>query len=201
MKMYWLIPLYAGSKGTGTAECHASHSSSLSYHSCTADSGAVGLTTLSCLLCIMVPFLQPEPHPAHDLIWLIVNEILKCSLATLTEVLSFLLAEVTAIEEATPQSEQAEPSPTSAPAAALEELKLVGLTKEVLSVHTQKEEQNYIDQFHQKMLLPHYRSYLQQGQVGSNQASSPNQGRNKRPHGWMRQDSSRPVLGKAVHGL
>ncbi|XP_015264611.1 PREDICTED: period circadian protein homolog 3 [Gekko japonicus] len=85
-------------------------------------------------------------------------------------------SEATAIKEATPQSEQAELSPTSAPAAALEEIKLVGLTKEVLSAHTQKEEQNYVDQFRRKMLLPHYRPYLQQGQVGSNQASSPNQG-------------------------
>ncbi|XP_060115697.1 period circadian protein homolog 3 [Heteronotia binoei] len=85
-------------------------------------------------------------------------------------------SEVTAIEEATPQSEQAEFSPTSTAAGALEEIKLVGLTKEVLSAHTQREEQNYVDQFRQKMLLPHYRSYLQQGQVGSNQTSSPNQG-------------------------
>ncbi|XP_077168314.1 period circadian protein homolog 3 isoform X2 [Paroedura picta] len=78
-------------------------------------------------------------------------------------------SEVTAIEEAAPQSEQAELSPASTPAAALEEIQLVGLTKEVLSAHTQKEEQNYVDQFRRKMLLPHYRSYLQQGQVGSHQ--------------------------------
>ncbi|XP_054858043.1 period circadian protein homolog 3 isoform X2 [Eublepharis macularius] len=80
-------------------------------------------------------------------------------------------SEVTAIDEATLQSEQAE-----IPTAVLEEIKLLGLTKEVLSAHTQKEEQNYVDQFRQRMCLSHYRSYLQQGQVGSNQTNSHKQG-------------------------
>ncbi|XP_048374445.1 period circadian protein homolog 3 isoform X2 [Sphaerodactylus townsendi] len=85
-------------------------------------------------------------------------------------------SEVAATEEAALQNEQTELPPPSAPAAAPEEIRLVGLTKKVLSAHTQKEEQNYMDQFRQKVLLPHYRSYFQQGQVGSNCTGSHNQG-------------------------
>uniref|UniRef100_A0A8C9AY47 Period circadian-like C-terminal domain-containing protein n=1 Tax=Prolemur simus TaxID=1328070 RepID=A0A8C9AY47_PROSS len=44
----------------------------------------------------------------------------------------------------------------------LEEFKSVGLTKAVLSAHTQKEEQNYVDKFREKILSSPYSSYLQQ---------------------------------------
>ncbi|XP_075046246.1 period circadian protein homolog 3 isoform X2 [Mixophyes fleayi] len=66
------------------------------------------------------------------------------------------LEEVTAVEDAT--GEQIEASSSVAP----EEFKLVGLTKQVLSAHTQKEEQNYVDCFRQRILQSPYSSYLQQ---------------------------------------
>ncbi|NXC44426.1 PER3 protein, partial [Penelope pileata] len=44
-----------------------------------------------------------------------------------------------------------------------EDLKPVGLTKETLSAHTQKEEQNYVDRFRQRILFSPFRTYLQQG--------------------------------------
>ncbi|XP_061041019.1 period circadian protein homolog 3 isoform X3 [Eubalaena glacialis] len=45
---------------------------------------------------------------------------------------------------------------------ASEEFKHIGLTKAVLSAHTQKEEQSYVDQFRDKILSSPYSSYLQQ---------------------------------------
>ncbi|TFK13680.1 calcium-responsive transcription factor [Platysternon megacephalum] len=70
--------------------------------------------------------------------------------------------EVTAIEDATVGREQIELPPLNAqsPTVVLEEFKQVGLTKEVLSAHTLKEEQNYIDGLHQKISSPLYRSNL-----------------------------------------
>lgn len=53
------------------------------------------------------------------------------------------------------------PAPVSS-AAAPEELQVVGLTKEVLSAHTQKEEQEYVDRFRHRILESPYSSYLQQ---------------------------------------
>ncbi|XP_053431026.1 period circadian protein homolog 3 isoform X3 [Nycticebus coucang] len=43
-----------------------------------------------------------------------------------------------------------------------EEFKPIGLTKAVLSAHTQKEEQNYVDKFRERILSSPYSSYLQQ---------------------------------------
>ncbi|XP_039330267.1 period circadian protein homolog 3 isoform X3 [Saimiri boliviensis] len=43
-----------------------------------------------------------------------------------------------------------------------EEFQHVGLTAAVLSAHTQKEEQNYVDKFREKILSSPYSSYLQQ---------------------------------------
>ncbi|XP_058160719.1 period circadian protein homolog 3 [Dasypus novemcinctus] len=45
---------------------------------------------------------------------------------------------------------------------ASEEFKQVGLTKAVLSAHTQKEERNYVDKFREKILSSPFSSYLQQ---------------------------------------
>ncbi|KAM6216893.1 period circadian protein homolog 3 [Rhynchocyon petersi] len=42
------------------------------------------------------------------------------------------------------------------------EFKPVGLTKAVLSAHTQKEEQNYVDKFREKILSSPYSTYLQE---------------------------------------
>ncbi|KAI1890688.1 hypothetical protein AGOR_G00156220 [Albula goreensis] len=78
-------------------------------------------------------------------------------------------SEVTALEDAPMGSEQADPAPPSTPrpppspaAAAPEEFRVVGLTKEVLSAHTQKEEQDYVDRFRHRILQSPYSSYLQQ---------------------------------------
>lgn len=65
-------------------------------------------------------------------------------------------------------SEPADPAPgpsrpvPSSTTMAPEELQVVGLTKEVLSAHTQKEEQEYVDRFRHRILESPYSSYLQQ---------------------------------------
>ncbi|KAM6979706.1 period circadian protein homolog 3 [Aplochiton taeniatus] len=77
-------------------------------------------------------------------------------------------SEVTALEDAPMGSEPADPpparpAPNPTPSPASEELlQLVGLTKEVLSAHTQKEEQEYVDRFRHRILQSPYSSYLQQ---------------------------------------
>ncbi|KAM6336620.1 period circadian protein homolog 3 isoform 2-T5 [Alca torda] len=79
-------------------------------------------------------------------------------------------SEVTTMEDATVGSEQIELPPVNAQnlAAVPEDLKPVGLTKETLSAHTQKEEQNYVDKFRQRILLSPFRTYLQQGSRSNN---------------------------------
>uniref|UniRef100_A0A8C9UYH4 Period circadian clock 3 n=1 Tax=Scleropages formosus TaxID=113540 RepID=A0A8C9UYH4_SCLFO len=76
-------------------------------------------------------------------------------------------SEVTALEDAPMGSEQADPAPMPprpppSSASAPEEFRVVGLTKEVLSAHTQKEEQEYVDRFRHRILQSPYSSYLQQ---------------------------------------
>ncbi|XP_053853484.1 period circadian protein homolog 3 isoform X5 [Vidua macroura] len=85
--------------------------------------------------------------------------------------------EVTTMEDAAVGSEQIEPPPVNAQSLTVlpEDLKPVGLTKETLSAHTQKEEQNYVDKFRQRVLLSPFRTYLQQGS-GSNNRHSCGQG-------------------------
>ncbi|XP_053818766.1 period circadian protein homolog 3 isoform X4 [Vidua chalybeata] len=87
------------------------------------------------------------------------------------------LEEVTTMEDAAVGSEQIEPPPVNAQSLTVlpEDLKPVGLTKETLSAHTQKEEQNYVDKFRQRVLLSPFRTYLQQGS-GSNNRHSCGQG-------------------------
>uniref|UniRef100_A0A8C4NTU5 PAS domain-containing protein n=1 Tax=Dicentrarchus labrax TaxID=13489 RepID=A0A8C4NTU5_DICLA len=61
-------------------------------------------------------------------------------------------------------SEPADAAPTPvrpAPSPAAEERRFIGLTKEVLSAHTQKEEQEYVDRFRHRILQSPYSSYLQ----------------------------------------
>nr|XP_013812915.1 PREDICTED: period circadian protein homolog 3 [Apteryx mantelli mantelli] len=79
-------------------------------------------------------------------------------------------SEVTTMEDATVGSEHIELPPVNAQSLITvpEELKPVGLTKETLSAHTQKEEQNYVDKFRQKILLSPFRAYLQQGSRSNN---------------------------------
>lgn len=73
-------------------------------------------------------------------------------------------AEATALEDAPMGSEPADAAPAPirpAPSPATEERRFVGLTKEVLSAHTQKEEQEYVDRFRHRILQSPYSSYLQ----------------------------------------
>ncbi|XP_016123775.1 period circadian protein homolog 3 [Sinocyclocheilus grahami] len=77
-------------------------------------------------------------------------------------------SEVTALENAPMGSEPTDSAPTparpapSTSSAAQEELLVVDLTKEVLSAHTQKEEQQFVDRFQHRILQSPYSSYLQQ---------------------------------------
>ncbi|NXG21466.1 PER3 protein, partial [Grallaria varia] len=82
-------------------------------------------------------------------------------------------SEVTTMEDTAVGSEQIELPPVSAQNLAMlpEDLKPVGLTKETLSAHTQKEEQNYVDKFRQRILLSPFRTYLQQGNRSNNRHS------------------------------
>ncbi|XP_014807573.1 PREDICTED: period circadian protein homolog 3 isoform X2 [Calidris pugnax] len=77
---------------------------------------------------------------------------------------------VTTMEDTTVGSEQIELPPVNAQSLTTvpEDLKPVGLTKETLSAHTQKEEQNYVDKFRQRILLSPFRTYLQQGSRSNN---------------------------------
>uniref|UniRef100_A0A667W9B6 Period circadian clock 3 n=1 Tax=Myripristis murdjan TaxID=586833 RepID=A0A667W9B6_9TELE len=100
-------------------------------------------------------------------------------------------SEVTALEDAPMGSEPADPAPiparpapSPAPSPATEELRLVGLTKEVLSAHTQKEEQEYVDRFRHRILQSPYSSYLQQD--NSSMAHS------HHPGGWNRSRTGKP---------
>ncbi|XP_068771795.1 period circadian protein homolog 3 isoform X2 [Struthio camelus] len=79
-------------------------------------------------------------------------------------------SEVTTMEDATVGSEHIELPPVNAQSLIMvpEELKPLGLTKETLSAHTQKEEQNYVDKFRQRILLSPFRTYLQQGSRSNN---------------------------------
>ncbi|XP_068014210.1 period circadian protein homolog 3 isoform X3 [Melanerpes formicivorus] len=79
-------------------------------------------------------------------------------------------SEVTTMEDTTVGSEQIELPPVNAQSLTVvpEDLKPVGLTKETLSAHTQKEEQNYVDRFRQRILLSPFRTYLQQGSRSNN---------------------------------
>ncbi|XP_009698097.1 PREDICTED: period circadian protein homolog 3 [Cariama cristata] len=79
-------------------------------------------------------------------------------------------SEVTTMEDTAVGSEQIELPPVNAQSLTMvpEDLKPIGLTKETLSAHTQKEEQNYVDKFRQRILLSPFRTYLQQGSRSNN---------------------------------
>ncbi|NWW48179.1 PER3 protein, partial [Pedionomus torquatus] len=79
-------------------------------------------------------------------------------------------SEVTTMEDTTVGSEQIELPPVNSQNLTMvpEGFKPVGLTKETLSAHTQKEEQNYVDKFRQRILLSPFRTYLQQGSRSNN---------------------------------
>ncbi|XP_017513282.3 period circadian protein homolog 3 isoform X7 [Manis javanica] len=70
-------------------------------------------------------------------------------------------AELTPAEDGTPGCEPGNLS-TSPASPTSEAFRHIGLTKAVLSAHTQKEEQNYVDKFRERILSSPYSSYLQQ---------------------------------------
>ncbi|NXL62713.1 PER3 protein, partial [Chordeiles acutipennis] len=82
-------------------------------------------------------------------------------------------SEVTTMEDTTAGSEQIELPPVNAQSLTMvpEDFKPIGLTKETLSAHTQKEEQNYVEKFRQRILLSPFRTYLQQGSRSNNEHS------------------------------
>ncbi|XP_029006737.1 period circadian protein homolog 3 isoform X2 [Betta splendens] len=105
-------------------------------------------------------------------------------------------SEATALEDAPMGSEPADATPTQvrpAPSPATEERRFVGLTKEVLSAHTQKEEQEYVDRFRHRILQSPYSSYLQLD--NSSMAHSHHPGDYLRPlsaGGWNRSRRGKP---------
>ncbi|XP_031469141.1 period circadian protein homolog 3 isoform X6 [Phasianus colchicus] len=82
-------------------------------------------------------------------------------------------SEVTTMENTLVGNKHIELPPLNAqnPVTVAEELKPVGLTKEALSVHTQKEEQNYVDRFRRRILLSPFRTYLQWDSRNNNEHS------------------------------
>ncbi|XP_061840865.1 period circadian protein homolog 3 isoform X1 [Nerophis lumbriciformis] len=91
-------------------------------------------------------------------------------------------SELTALEDVPMGSEPTDHAPTPvrpAPSPAAEEPRFVGLTKEVLSAHTQKEEQEYVDRFRNRILQSPYSSYLQMD--NSSMAPSHHRGEYPRP--------------------
>ncbi|XP_029946616.1 period circadian protein homolog 3 isoform X1 [Salarias fasciatus] len=105
-------------------------------------------------------------------------------------------SEATALEDAPMGSEPADAAPASvrpAPSPAAEERRFIGLTKEVLSAHTQKEEQEYVDRFRNRILQSPYSSYLQLD--NSSMAHSHQPGEYLRPisaGGWNRSRKGKP---------
>ncbi|KAM9362099.1 LOW QUALITY PROTEIN: period circadian protein homolog 3 [Symphorus nematophorus] len=105
-------------------------------------------------------------------------------------------SEATALEDAPMGSEPADGVPTTARptlSPATEERRFVGLTKEVLSAHTQKEEQEYVDRFRHRILQSPYSSYLQLD--NSSMAHSHHPGDYLRPlsaGGWNRSRRGKP---------
>ncbi|KAI1892484.1 hypothetical protein AGOR_G00133890 [Albula goreensis] len=97
-------------------------------------------------------------------------------------------SEVTALEDAPMGSEQADPTPPpSRP-----QPSLLGLTKEVLSAHTQKEEQEYVDRLRYRILQSPYRSYLQRD--GSSHTHSQHHGNHCERFGRRRGRIHEPKL-------
>ncbi|XP_040389458.1 period circadian protein homolog 3 isoform X5 [Cygnus olor] len=100
----------------------------------------------------------------------VVSATSQCSYSSTIVHVPHPQSEVTTMEDTTVGNERMELLPVNALSLIMvpEELKPVGLTKETLSAHTQKEEQNYVDKFRQRILLSPFRTYLQQGSRSNN---------------------------------
>ncbi|XP_042637114.1 period circadian protein homolog 3 [Orycteropus afer afer] len=108
----------------------------------------------------------------------LVSGISQCSYSsTIVHVPPPEPAELTTAEEATLAFKPWTLNPQTSSLTS-EEFKHVGLTKAVLSAHTQKEEQNYVDKFREKILSSPYSSYLQQ------------EGRSKAKYSYVQGDST-----------
>ncbi|XP_067361730.1 period circadian protein homolog 3 isoform X2 [Channa argus] len=105
-------------------------------------------------------------------------------------------SEATALEDAPMGSEPADAAPAPvrpAPSPATEERRLVGLTKEVLSAHTQKEEQEYVDRFRHRILQSPYSSYLQLDDSSMAHSHQPGDYMNPlRTGGWKQSRKGKP---------
>lgn len=89
-------------------------------------------------------------------------------------------AESTPAEEAGAAWEPGAP-PARAPPLTAEDFRRVGLTKAVLSAHTQKEEQNYVDRFREKILSSPYSSYLQESRGKAEDSCVPGDSASRQP--------------------
>ncbi|XP_045715305.1 period circadian protein homolog 3 isoform X1 [Phyllostomus hastatus] len=111
-------------------------------------------------------------------------------------------AESTPAEEAGAACEPGAP-PTPAPPLTAEDFRRVGLTKAVLSAHTQKEEQNYVDRFREKILSSPYSSYLQQesrGKAKDSYVQGDPASRQARPAGCKKGKHRRKKLREPLDG-
>ncbi|XP_015421401.1 PREDICTED: period circadian protein homolog 3 [Myotis davidii] len=105
-------------------------------------------------------------------------------------------AEPTPAEDTAPACKPWVPGTLPAPLTA-EEFQHVGLTKAVLSAHTQREEQDYVDRFREKMLSSPYSSYLQhegRGQATSSDGQGASSPRQARPPGGKKGKHKRKKL-------
>ncbi|KAM5320352.1 period circadian protein homolog 3 isoform 1-T2 [Glossophaga mutica] len=104
--------------------------------------------------------------------------------------------ELTAAEEATPACEPGAPPQQASPLTA-GDFRHVGLTKAVLSAHTQKAEQDYVDRFRERVLSSPYSSYLQQegrGKANGSHAQGDSTSRQTRPAGCKKGKHRRKKL-------
>ncbi|NXD87358.1 PER3 protein, partial [Halcyon senegalensis] len=125
------------------------------------------------------PAVSPARAPLADLTLSnkapsVVSVTSQCSYSSTIVHVPHPESEVTTMEDTPAGSEQIELPPVNVQSLTMvpEDLKPVGLTKETLSAHAQKEEQNYVDKFRQRILLSPFRTYLQQGSRSNNGHSS-----------------------------
>uniref|UniRef100_A0AAY4CU14 PAS domain-containing protein n=1 Tax=Denticeps clupeoides TaxID=299321 RepID=A0AAY4CU14_9TELE len=140
---------------------------------------------------------QPVVGALSDKAMSVVSVTSQCSYSSTIVHVPQPESEVTALEDAPMGSEPAEQAlpaarPANSSAAAPEEFRMVGLTKEVLSAHTQKEEQEYVDRFRHRILQSPYSSYLQQD--NGSMAHSLHRGEliSDYASGWNRSKSGKP---------
>ncbi|XP_064423783.1 period circadian protein homolog 3 isoform X1 [Latimeria chalumnae] len=96
-------------------------------------------------------------------------------------------SEATALEEAIVSSEPVGPCVTPS-----EEFWKVGLTKEVLCAHTEKEEQEYVNKFRQHILRSPCSSYLQQQSKRDSHDQGFHSSRQTGPAGWRKTKPGKP---------